>query len=180
MIDLIITQLFVLRPCSGAGPEQGKRGVIIRHNPCYLIQTRLFLLRSSSFTTPTLGLLWSSFYTNRLLRTCSACSGLLWSMRGRIRRNPGLLRGGGWGEKGGEGGRGGGGKGGKLGGIISPLSFGALVMWRSTSYSLVENRRLSLKYNRAGGLDRGEESRKAGLAGCTYLLPVSGHSHCNL
>ena len=53
-------------------------------------------------------------------------------------------------------------------------------LWRSTSYSRVKNRCLSLKYNRAGGPDSGEESRQAGLAGCTYLLPGSRHSHCNL
>ena len=26
----------------------------------------------------------------------------------------------------------------------------------------------------------GERRKPAGLAGCTYLLPVSRHSHCNL
>ena len=32
-----------------------------------------------------------------------------------------------------------------------------------------------------GQEDRTEERRKpAGLAGCTYLLPLFGHSHCNL
>ena len=55
-------------------------------------------------------------------------------------------------------------------------------MWRYSSYSPPENRRpLRLQGVQLGeSTDREGESWQVGRAGCTYLLPLFHHSHCNL
>ena len=56
------------------------------------------------------------------------------------------------------------------------------LLWRYSSYSPSENRQpLRLPEVRQGRSTGGAgESRQAGRAECTYLLPLFRHSHCNL